>query len=174
MRYHVAHDLKRPVGTSLHYRIREESLQLEDLLLGQVEGSLELMRTRRGLLARLEATAIGHGQCARCLQEAVYNLEIQFEEEFLPLVDVFTGVPLPPPEDGDIFTIGPDFVLDLREALRQYAILAQPINPLCRPDCRGLCQKCGQDLNEGSCLCSWEVDSRWAPLKALAAELKEE
>jgi uncharacterized protein len=45
--------------------------------------------------------------------------------------------------------------------------LSLPSSPVCRPDCKGLCPHCGQDLNEGSCDCHTEaVDPRWAALKA--------
>ncbi len=41
--------------------------------------------------------------------------------------------------------------LDLDPGVREAAILARPMAPLCRPDCRGLCVRCGADLNEGPC-----------------------
>jgi uncharacterized metal-binding protein YceD (DUF177 family) len=41
--------------------------------------------------------------------------------------------------------------LDLDEQLREAALLARPMAPLCRPDCKGLCTQCGADLNEGPC-----------------------
>lgn len=56
--------------------------------------------------------------------------------------------------------------------LSEYAMLAVleqvPLQPLCRPDCRGLCPTCGQNLNDGSCNCrSEEIDPRFAVLKQL-------
>ncbi len=47
--------------------------------------------------------------------------------------------------------------------------LAVPMKPLCSPDCRGLCVRCGADLNRGACGCPAEtIDPRWEALKALA------
>jgi uncharacterized protein len=43
--------------------------------------------------------------------------------------------------------------LDLREQAREALLLELPITPHCREDCRGLCPRCGEDLNEGSCGC---------------------
>jgi len=58
--------------------------------------------------------------------------------------------------------------LEIGERVRQLILLALPLKPLCRPDCRGLCPLCGQDLNEGECGCKREApDSRWEKLKAL-------
>lgn len=43
--------------------------------------------------------------------------------------------------------------IDISETLREVALLELPQRSLCRPDCRGLCDRCGKDLNEGSCQC---------------------
>jgi uncharacterized protein len=174
MRFRVTYLLKQPVGTCTRYQLSEEILQLEDVTLWQMAGMVELVRTNRGILVRASLKGMSHGQCARCLAEVDYPLDLGFEEEFLPVVDVLTGAPIPLPEESDNFTIGPDLVLDLHESVRQYAIMAQPLAPLCRPDCRGLCPQCGGDLNAGECRCPAPMDSRWAALKALAARLREE
>jgi len=39
------------------------------------------------------------------------------------------------------------------DLVRQEALLAMPLTPQCREDCRGLCPQCGQDLNAESCAC---------------------
>jgi uncharacterized protein len=43
--------------------------------------------------------------------------------------------------------------LDLREEIRSVILLEVPWHPLCKPDCRGLCPRCGKNLNEGDCVC---------------------
>jgi uncharacterized protein len=93
-------------------------------------------------------------------------LGFDFEEEYYPTIDVVTGLPVPVPEEEGIFTIGGDHVLDLSEAIRQYAIMALPMAPICRPDCAGLCPECGQNLNQGSCACrAIARDARWEALR---------
>jgi len=52
-------------------------------------------------------------------------------------------------DDTLVFTDGRH--VDLDPGVREAAILARPMAPLCRPDCRGLCTRCGADLNEGPC-----------------------
>ena len=65
-------------------------------------------------------------------------------------------------------TIDEKNVLDLTEVTRQYAITILPMKPLCRSDCRGLCAKCGVDLNQEECHCGGtSVDSRWNDLVKL-------
>ena len=46
-------------------------------------------------------------------------------------------------------------------------VLSMPPKLLCRPDCKGLCQRCGQNLNEGPCDCKPEGDPRWEALREL-------
>jgi uncharacterized protein len=54
--------------------------------------------------------------------------------------------------------------------LRQALLLSLPMQPLCKPDCAGLCPICGQDLNQGPCDCvSVEIDPRWEKLGLLLA-----
>jgi uncharacterized protein len=61
-----------------------------------------------------------------------------------------------------------DHVLDLAEMLREQFYLALPMQPLCRPDCQGLCPNCGIDRNVETCQCKTEwVDPRLSVLKAL-------
>jgi uncharacterized protein len=99
-----------------------------------------------------------------------YPLTINLEEEFFPVIDVNSGTPLEMPDEPGSFTIDEHHILDLREAIRQNALLAIPMKPLCREDCAGLCQKCGQDLNEGQCDCTKpEIDPRWSKLADLAS-----
>jgi uncharacterized protein len=58
--------------------------------------------------------------------------------------------------------------LDLRPPVHDNVLLAFPVQPLCRPDCAGLCQVCGENRNEVSCTCQeTEGDPRFALLKQL-------
>ena len=58
--------------------------------------------------------------------------------------------------------------IDLAKDIRDYAILAVPMKKLCSEDCKGLCPKCGKNLNDGTCDCHEEkMDPRWEPLQKL-------
>lgn len=57
--------------------------------------------------------------------------------------------------------------LDLGETVREEVLLALPRFVECRPDCRGLCPKCGANLNDGPCGCAPAGDPRWDALRAL-------
>lgn len=60
--------------------------------------------------------------------------------------------------------------LDLSGAVREELVLAVPQFVECRADCRGLCPRCGADLNAGPCGCPAEVDPRWEALTKLPRE----
>jgi uncharacterized protein len=59
-------------------------------------------------------------------------------------------------------------LVDLSPPLRERLLLSLPTLPLCRDDCRGLCARCGSDLNAGPCGCAAEAgDPRLAVLRTL-------
>jgi uncharacterized protein len=95
-------------------------------------------------------------------------MTLNFEEEYLPTIDAVSGAPLPLPEEASTFTIDEHHILDLTEAIRQYALLAVPMKPLCRKECAGLCPNCGKNLNQGPCDCpAQNIDPRWSKLTKL-------
>ncbi|MBR0057291.1 MAG: DUF177 domain-containing protein [Kiritimatiellae bacterium] len=65
---------------------------------------------------------------------------------------------------------GSDQFADLTESLRECIILVLPSNPVCREDCRGLCFKCGRNLNNEACACAQDGDGRWSVLDGLKME----
>lgn len=69
-------------------------------------------------------------------------------------------------EDTEDYVLIEDMILDIDDLVRTDLILAMPSKFLCKEDCKGLCTKCGKDLNEGKCRCDEvEVDPRLAALK---------
>jgi len=167
LRIHTAQLLKEPIGSTRHYKFQEIEQPSGIEGLSVVEGQVTLLKTDKGIFVRGEVETAAEGICSRCLKEVSIPLSFRFEEEFFPSIDIVTGAPLDSPEEHDLFTIDEHHILDLTEAVRQYSIVHTPIQPLCRPDCAGLCTQCGADLNSGSCKCPQMVDPRWEPLARL-------
>ena len=104
--------------------------------------------------------------CDRCAAPQRAPLEVEFDTRFIPQskatgetdnVELLT-------EDMGLAAYEGDS-LDLDELVREQILLALPSRNLCREDCKGLCQKCGADLNAGECSCEQgETDPRWAAL----------
>lgn len=59
-------------------------------------------------------------------------------------------------------------IIDLTPQIREDIIIALPVKPLCRPDCKGICSRCGKDLNKGVCACvKLKGSSAWDALDDL-------
>jgi uncharacterized protein len=172
MRFDVSGLLRRGVGTVQTHLIDEKDVVVsDDDVREAVTGSATLLRTKDGILVTADLALSGRGSCSRCLADLELRLELHVEEEFVPQVDIDTGAALPPPGEPGSFLIDAEQVLDLTEAVRQYRMLALPMQPLCRADCAGICPDCGQDLNQGPCSCPREkTDSRWASLAEIVKE----
>lgn len=151
MQINVAQLLKAPIGSARDYEVSA----VFDIDGGSylVEGKVKLIRTNRGILARGTLHTEAEVTCSRCLSAFNCPLTLNIEEEYFPTIDVITGAPLALPDEPSAFTIDERHILDLTEVIRQYAIMAVPMKPLCRSDCAGLCPKCGYDLNRGACGC---------------------
>jgi uncharacterized protein len=133
-----------------------------------VGGTVELIATKTGVLVRARLQLVEPETCSRCLNPLEASVPIEFEEEFQATVDMRTGRPIRLEEDDEAFKIDENHLLDLTEAIRQYREASAVMQPLCRPDCRGLCPRCGQDLNTGDCACNVApVDNRWSALAEL-------
>ena len=123
----------------------------DDLALAEpVSGRVRLLRTNRGILATADLHAALQLECSRCLREIVYPVDVRIEEEYLPALDLATGRPLPTDDEPDVARLTDHHELDLETAVREAIQLAEPIAPLDRPDCPGLCIVCGLRLDEGS------------------------
>lgn len=129
-------------------------------------GSLRLQRTNRGILVDGRVRTLARRTCIRCLDEFDEPVEVVIGEEFLPSVDPTTGASLPiGPADADVARIDAQHQLDLGPVLADELLLAEPMHPLCRPDCPGLCAVCGRRLEGGAHEhAGSDLDPRLAPL----------
>lgn len=117
-----------------------------------------------GILVTGTAVGKGHFTCARCLTALDSSLEIEVCELF-----VTPGHEVPAEEEA-YEVKGTE--IDLEPMMRDAFVLALPLNPVCGPDCKGLCGSCGKNLNEGPCDCAEDdIDPRWAALSELREKL---
>jgi uncharacterized protein len=169
LKFNVAQLLREEIGGRRSYTFSESALRLDDTtMLQQIEGTVRFMRTASGVLADVRVRGVVERPCTRCLNPAVQPVEVQFQDEFHSKIEVSTGVALPTPDEEDPFYINENHLLDLGEAIREYALIELPMQTLCREDCKGLCPQCGTDLNAGACACPQdEGDERLSILKQL-------
>ena len=168
MQINVSQLLREPIGSTRDYQVDEVANIYGDGKSYPLQGEVSLLRTQRSILAKCVLNTAVELTCSRCLSRFRHPLVLNFEEEYLPTVDVLSGVPLPLPEGASAFNIDEHHILDLTEAIRQYALLSIPMKPLCYQDCSGLCPSCGHNLNQGQCDCQAQnTDPRWSELKKL-------
>lgn len=170
LQYNVSTLLREPVGSTREYDIDDEALIREERQ--HIVGRASFLRTALGVLVTAHLEGVAVEQCSRCVIEIRVPIAMDFSEEFHATAQAETGAPLPPPEDPEAFRIDAKHTLDLEEAVRQFWRTALPMQPLCRPECRGLCPRCGQDWNAGPCTCQPEGDPRWSELGSLAGKLE--
>ncbi|MDP2726237.1 MAG: DUF177 domain-containing protein [Dehalococcoidia bacterium] len=154
MELNAAQLLKEPIGAERHYHLElsgEDAKYVRGVR--QVAGDIRLLRSVRSILVTGKMKALVEMSCGRCLESFHQVVAFDFQEDYYPVVDMSSGASLPLPEDSTLFIIGPDHVLSLREALRQYTLLALPMKPVCKEDCQGLCPQCGVNRNLGPCQC---------------------
>ncbi|HET7031047.1 MAG TPA: DUF177 domain-containing protein [Candidatus Limnocylindrales bacterium] len=143
-----------------------EGLQLAS----PVSGKLRLARTNRGLLLDGEIHTSLATECARCLRALTIPLDLEIHDEALPSIDLHTGAPValsPEDEELGVLRLTDHHELDLEPAIREAIQLNEPIAPLDREDCPGLCVVCGLPLDEGTHdHPDEEIDPRLEALKA--------
>jgi uncharacterized protein len=143
LRINVGFLLNQPVGTSrdIHFDYTDVRLTV-DFQISKLEGVGRLNRTPQGLLVEADFSAYQTDECVRCLEPFELELHTQYQELFSFQFHPTTEPSLVIPEDGNI---------DLAPLTRDYLLLEKPIKALCKPDCKGLCTVCGEDLNVTTC-----------------------
>ncbi len=123
----------------------------------ELEGpvQIELSLDRRGdeIWVRGALHTIALQQCSRCLIDFSQILELEFEVfcAKLPAVRTMSPKGLDEEDGGVHFHDG--HVLCIDNEIREAVLLGLPMRPLCRDACAGLCPRCGEDRNLGSCRC---------------------
>ena len=101
-----------------------------------------------------------HGVCDRCAADFDREVEIPID---VVLVGEFANEEN---EDEWVFPLEGDSA-DLDDIVRTVFVLNMDSKLLCKPDCKGMCCRCGHNLNEGPCSCQKEPDPRFAALRQL-------
>jgi uncharacterized protein len=163
MQINVSGLLKSSLGSKIDYEVSDVvNISGADSL---VQGEVWLTRTDCGILVKARLNTEVKVTCSRCLGVFGCPVPVNFEEEYFPVIDVASGSSLTLPDEPGCFTIDEHHILDLTEAVRQYALLTIPMKPLCRQDCAGLCPTCGRNLNQGGCDCPPQgLEPRWSKL----------
>ncbi len=118
---------------------------------GTVVGTSESVSVKAEIRANVESL------CARCREKVSSPIVAEMDAEF---------VREPDSENPDLYAFEGTTV-DLSQAISDALILALPFRFLCKEDCKGLCPKCGANLNTGSCSCPKDEEDDSNPFAAL-------
>ncbi len=161
IKINVAEIKKRLVGEkALAFELSPAELEITPAEMA-IEGTVSVNGTmsNAGDVLLLQAVLVAKVQrtCGRCLKGFTSVVQAEVIEKFYPASAEHI--------ENDAFVYDSD-VIDITEPLREGLLLAEPMQALCKPDCRGLCPVCGADLNDGDCGCDrFTVDPRLAALK---------
>ncbi len=141
-----------PAGSDLELDVRLEAVMEGVLVTGSVRGRAV-------------------GECVRCLEEVVEDFDVPFQELYVYPERAAVAV-----EDGDdeedVRELDGDLV-DIEPAIRDTVVPALPFQPLCGPDCPGLCSECGARLADDPDHTHEILDPRWAALGRLQGTFDE-
>jgi uncharacterized protein len=142
-RINVGFLINQPIGFSRDLPFSFERYKFgEDEITENLCGTITLTRTQTGIQAMIDFSALVDAQCVRCLEDFKQPLHTTFQELYTFSRESISEDEESVPEDG---------FLDFEESISDYIFLEYPIKPLCKPDCRGLCVICGQNLNDSLC-----------------------
>lgn len=159
MHLYVGKLLDRPVGTHLNIRFDLGFQDLsDDVSVESIKGNLTFLRIDQGIMGYGTLNVDIEAECARCVEPVRKVIEIELEERFAPAAYLV-------PEEGGS-PIDANGYINLRPILRDLVIVSTPLQVLCKPDCQGLCPRCGTNLNQEQCDCELDdVDPRLTILK---------
>ena len=142
-RFNVGFIIHEEVGYTHDFPFEFDEVTLEDdLELRNFEGAAIVGRTPQGLVLQGKFSAKTTFECVRCLNTFDHAFTWEMTELYAFNKKSVTESELILPEDAH---------LDLESLVREYAILEFPIKPICKPDCKGLCIVCGENLNLKDC-----------------------
>lgn len=130
---------------------------------------LRLESVMDGVLVSGVVTSPVSGECGRCLADVSDELAVRIQELY-----VYPEASTDHDDDDEVAQLDGDF-LDLTPTLRDAVVLALPLNPLCRPDCKGLCATCGERLDDLPDPHMHDTtDARWGALAGLLEQTDQE
>lgn len=156
--------LKAPadLGTVVIAVPEGNDIQVEYRLESVVEGVL--------LTASIAARAVG--ECVRCLDEVVAQINTPIQELYYYPERAKAALEEVVEDEEEIVELEDDRI-DLEPLLRDSVIFALPFQPLCSSDCKGLCSECGIHLADEEDHFHEVVDPRWSALQSIYNETKE-
>lgn len=142
-------------------------LDLENPFYGKFKSTLLLNKLHDQIILSVTTDLKVKYECDRCGCEFKSNLKSDYK-----MVYLMNEAPVETESLNVSYLSREADKIDITNDVREFALLSVPMKKLCKEDCKGLCPKCGIDLNTGKCTCTTEeIDPRWKPLMELKDKL---
>jgi uncharacterized protein len=137
-----------------------EDIDLNKPFLGNVKTNVKLTKLSDQLFTQISSTLLAEFECDRCT--TIFQKEIISEYQMIYLINNF----IKESNDTNITYITKETdKIDIKNDVREFAILSIPMKKLCNVNCKGLCPGCGVDLNYEECKCQKNsINPIWLPL----------
>ncbi len=143
------------------------TIGLESPFEGSIEVDVEINKIHNQLILDASILVNTVFECDRCTAAFSRPLHAEYEMVYMLGVD-----PVETESDNITYLSAEADSINISKDIKDFTILAVPMKKLCSEECKGLCSRCGKNLNEGDCSCSKnETDARWFPLMELKNKL---
>jgi len=132
--------------------------------IGEINATVTLQKIATGIGADFHVTFHVEYACMRCLCNFARDFDVTMRLDYIEGEDPYVkmeNVELAAHDADRVYYHGPH--IDLSVGIREAIILAQPITPICKQDCSGLCPICGANLNVKRCGCKVEKVGPFTP-----------
>ncbi len=137
---------------------------LDDRFFGDIAVSVRVEKTSDLILLNVTLQAKAKLICDRCAEEFDRDIEKEYKMVYFFNENDTGGYP----KEEVVILPSENTVIDISDDVRQFTQLTIPLKVLCQPECKGLCQECGTNLNENTCSCTGTyIDPRWEQLNKL-------
>jgi uncharacterized protein len=158
------------LSEGVHYLTFEgdiNELELKEPFSGKYQAEVKLTKLHNRIILDIDLKTQAYFDCDRCGTNYSCSLQNNFQMVYLS-----GDKPADSDSDNIIYLPSDADKIKLNKELRDYAILSEPMKKLCKEDCKGLCYRCGKNLNDSSCKCeAKQVDPRWQPLMELKSKV---
>lgn len=160
LRFNIGYLLESMRGTTRAVELDYPEIEVApDVTLTPLKGQVIFTRTSEGIYVSGDLHSTTPANCVRCLEKAIVDITFVLDDIFY--------YPFYTAPEGEA-AVKESGIIDLAPLVRELSLIAVPMQPLCQPDCQGLCMQCGQNLNEADCNCEVDdVDPRLAKLSEL-------
>lgn len=140
-----------------------KSLDLDEPFTGDVNVKVRMDKSHSQIVLFCDLTVMGNLVCDRCGADFQGEIKSSFILTYLFDKEQVES------DDLNLYYLSPETdKIDIRGDVKEYARISVPMKILCSEDCRGLCPRCGKNLNEGDCDCQPDqINPVWSELLKL-------